>query len=298
MLLLPTWVVIWWNPVVASGIRFLVSYTSRIAYKDGLSSRLLQKSTEGPVVQLLKENERNPQSIRDHKAKDTIFEQILSAGLPPQELTVTRLSAESNILVGAGSETTANALDVLTFHLLDQPQILQKLRAELRSAHVSYNSTLPQLESLPYLVAIMKEGLRCANGITTRSIRVTREPLRYRDWVIPANTAVSMTIIDVLTDPSIFPDPDRFKPERWLGPDGKRLEKFLIPFNKGPRQCIGMELAKAEILACVAMVFSQFEMELVDTEYLRDIKTKRDHFIPKPGPDSKGIRVRILRKAE
>jgi cytochrome P450 len=298
MLLLPTWVAIRLNPVVASGIRVLVSYTSRIAYKDGLSSRLLQKSTEGQVVQLLKENERNPQSIPDHKAKDTIFEQILSAGLPPQELTVTRLSAESTILVGAGSETTANALDVLTFHLLDQPQILQKLRAELRSAHVSYNSTLPQLESLPYLVAIMKEGLRCANGITTRSIRVTREPLRYRDWVIPANTAVSMTIVDVLTDPSIFPDPDRFKPERWLGPDGKRLEKFLIPFNKGPRQCIGIELAKAEILACVAMVFSQFEMELVDTEYLRDIKTKRDHFIPKPGPDSKGIRVRILRKAE
>ena len=144
----------------------------------------------------------------------------------------------------------------------------------------------------------MKEGLRCANGITTRSARVTREPLRYRDWIIPVNTAVSMTIIDVLTDPSIFPDPDRFQPERWLGTDGKRLDKFLIPFNKGPRQCIGMELAKAEILACLAMVFSQFEMELIDTEYLRDVKSKRDHFIPKPGPNSKGIRVRILRKTE
>lgn len=105
-----------------------------------------------------------------------------------------------------------------------------------------------------------------------------------------------MTIVHVLTDPSIFPDPDRFISERWLGPDSKRLEKFLIPFNKGPRQCIGMELAKAEILACLAMVFGQFDMELVDTEYERDIKTKRDHFIPKPGPDSKGIRVRVVGK--
>lgn len=271
--------------------------------KQPLTYLLLQTGLRKQIERRLKEyhsikNSASPLQ-NDRKAKETIFDQILSAGLPPEELTLSRLGSEASILVGAGSETTAKALDVLAFHILDQPSILEKLRAELQHAHVSYSSTLSQLESIPYLTAVVKEGLRCANGITTRSPRVIRETLAYKNWNIPPHTVVSMTVSDVLTNETIFPEPDRFDPERWLLSDSseaKKLDQYLVVFNRGPRQCVGMELAKAELYACTAALVAQFDLELFDTVFERDVKAKRDHFIPKPGPDSRGIRIKVRKR--
>lgn len=112
--------------------------------------------------------------------------------------------------------------------------------------------TLHELEKLPYLRACILESLRLSYGIVARNPR--RHPdrvLRYvqkaggKEYVIPKNTKVSMTIVDVHHDESIFPDSHRFKPERWLhepkAPDGRPLEQYLVTFGKGTRICLGMK---------------------------------------------------------
>jgi len=67
----------------------------------------------------------------------------------------------------------------------------------------------------------------------------------------------------------IFPDPNSFKPERWLPLDteGKRLQKFLVSFSKGSRQCLGKSLAYAELYMAFAAIFGEFgsKTRLVDT---------------------------------
>jgi cytochrome P450 len=63
-------------------------------------------------------------------------------------------------------------------------------------------------------------------------------------YFIPPGTAIGMTSILIHTNPEIFPEPDRFYPERWLNDDGsqrKDLERFLLSFSKGSRQCLGMK---------------------------------------------------------
>ena len=65
-------------------------------------------------------------------------------------------------------------------------------------------------------------------------------------------------------DPAIFPDPDVFKPERWQGEQAKELNKYLVPFSKGPRMCLGFNLGWAELRMVFAHTFRKFDLELAD----------------------------------
>ena len=86
--------------------------------------------------------------------KETLFHYLLQSDLPPIEKTATRLSREGIVVVGAGSETAGIAMSVSTFHLLDNPDKLSKLRDELVKALPDPN-VIPEwkeVEKLPYLV--------------------------------------------------------------------------------------------------------------------------------------------------
>lgn len=90
------------------------------------------------------------------KAEGTIFQALLDSDLPLEEKSADRLQDEGQILVGAGSETTAKSLSLITFYLLQDKNKLQKLREELRTVMPTRNSlaSLTTLEQLPYLVRI------------------------------------------------------------------------------------------------------------------------------------------------
>lgn len=102
---------------------------------------------------------------RNQEAKaashQTLFHEILSSNLPPQELGLNRLQNEAMGMIGAGVETTKWALSVGCFHILDNPPIQARLRAELEAAIPDPQAILPwgELEKLPYLSAIVTESL-------------------------------------------------------------------------------------------------------------------------------------------
>lgn len=98
-------------------------------------------------------------------------------------------------------------------------------------------------------------------------------------------------------NPTIFPSPRTFIPDRWLDLDGKpntRLQKYIIPFSRGSRQCVGMNLAYAEMYHTVAAIFApgRFQFELFETDS-SDVETAHDWFNPFPKQDSKGIRLLV-----
>lgn len=93
-----------------------------------------------------------------------------------------------------------------------------------------------------------------------------------------------------------FPRPYEFLPERWLPNSAiPGNEKFLTPFAKGTRQCIGLNLANVELYTTTAAVFRRFEMELFETT-ARDVTVTWDAFVGQFPMESEGVRVRILRK--
>lgn len=115
----------------------------------------------------------------------TIFHGLLNnPNLPESEKITDRLLDEARVLVGAGTDTTANTLAVLTYHILANPHITKRLKAELAEA-MPDTETMPesaQLEALPYLTAVIQEGIRLHPGASIRQERLAPdEDLLYED---------------------------------------------------------------------------------------------------------------------
>lgn len=155
------------------------------------------------VASLKKESQQNSENSKG----GNIFDSLNHSSVPPRERTLSRLQDEGLILLAAGTETTARALAVCTFHLAENKLMMEKLRAELRDVMPSPNSRpqWAQLERLPYLVrgaavllvqtlltysqtAVVKESLRLSFGAVGRLSRVAPdETLRYKQYSIPSN---------------------------------------------------------------------------------------------------------------
>ena len=153
--------------------------------------------------------------------RKTIIEEMRDSNLPPEQKSVDRLKEEGFILVLAGGDTSAKVLTALTYHLLSNPYILQRLKKELVEAIPDPNVSIPvaKLEQLPYLVSLMvrakndaeisdygntdtrikkaviTEGIRIASITTSRLSRsAPTENLRYKDWIIPPGVRISSPI--------------------------------------------------------------------------------------------------------
>lgn len=78
--------------------------------------------------------------------------------------------------------------------------------------------------------------------------RWSHQPIPYKNYIIPAGTIFSCTSIVLHRDPTVFPDPDAYRPERWIEAEkeGRKgeLERFLVPFSRGTRMCVGVNLGK------------------------------------------------------
>ena len=156
--------------------------------------------------------------------------------------------------------------------------------------------SLSELEKLPYLTAVIQEGLRVCEPVTHRlGRRFPEKTLNYNGKSIPAGTTVSMTSLLIHQNEDIFSEPGMFKPERWLGPENKWLERYLVPFSRGTRICLGINLARAEIYLILACVFRRFDFDVSQVIEKRDIVPTRDYIVGAQARDSPGILVKVKR---
>lgn len=131
------------------------------------------------------------EELKSNDAKTTIFHEILSSKLPPEDKTQKRLAEEAQIVVGGGVETTAFALSIAAFHIINTPEIYERLHRELVQAFPNRTTLdLHSLEQMPFLKACIMEALRLSYGLSARNPRTRRSPLQYGEWVIPAGTCV------------------------------------------------------------------------------------------------------------
>lgn len=171
---------------------------------------------------------------------------IAHSDLPPSEKTFERVLEEVMTVTGAAYETTASALRLILFHVYTNKEILQRLRKEIASAALHGRPhdtiTLKQLERLPYLTAVLTEGMRLSPAIGTRAARTTDKDLTFGKWRIPADTPVGMTTYLIHTDQRWYPDPMRFNPDRRLASGTGEANAFkYAPFGQGTRICLGMQ---------------------------------------------------------
>ncbi|PSN66557.1 cytochrome P450 [Corynespora cassiicola Philippines] len=228
--------------------------------------------------------------------------------LPDREKTISRIFDETVTVIAAGTETVGNTLSNLTYHVIANPKIYDTLKAELNEAAAKHQVSDEQslvcriAEQLPYLAAVIKESLRISSAVCGRLPRrnpvgvISYKASSGKEYTMPPGTAVSMSIRDIHLNEKIFKDPHDFNPERWLTKDYEelaQLEKHLIAFGKGVRACLGLELAKQEMLLVAANLFWKFDLKLFETS-VSDVNIEHDFFAPFASTESKGVRVKVI----
>lgn len=186
-------------------------------------------------------------AISNVEDERSIIQAIVRSNLPPSEKNLARVFDDVSTVTGAAFETTAAAMRLVLFYVYRNPAILAKLRIELASvAPQDPNEPvfeLASLEQLPYLTAVITEGLRLSPGVATRQARIAPDrELVYDKWHIPIGTPVGMTTLLMHMNEKLYPDPERFKPERWVDFEArKKADKTFAPFSRGTRNCLGMQ---------------------------------------------------------
>ncbi|KAK2794590.1 hypothetical protein FQN52_008171 [Onygenales sp. PD_12] len=181
-------------------------------------------------------------------------------------MSMQELVGNSTLLLIGGSETTATLLSGLTYLLLTNPDPLAKLIAEVRSTFKSEDEiNIISVNSLTYMLACLDEALRMYPPVPNGLPRVVpKGGCHVLGKYIPENTIVSIYQWAAYHNPNHFTDPDTYHPERFLGDVRFATDKreVLQPFHVGPRNCIGRNLAYAEMRLILARLVFNFDLRL------------------------------------
>ncbi len=158
----------------------------------------------------------------------------------------------------AGHETTANAL-AWTWYLLDRhPDVEARLHAELDRVLGNRDPGFADLADLPYTRRVFEESMRLYPPAHTIS-REAVGPDKLGDTEVPPGAVVNMAPWVTHRNPKLWPDPERFDPDRFLPEAVKARPRFAyLPFGGGPRICIGASFAMTEGILVLATLARRF----------------------------------------
>lgn len=224
----------------------------------------------------------NP-SILEASPHPTIYHRLLDPDVHNSSPIFSKLALleEALTMLFAGGVTVGDTSMTGFFHILDQPALHSAVCEEVFKAWPDINNppSLEALETLPLLTATIKESLRMSPGACSPLLRIVPDT---GAWIggsfIPGGTIVGMSSFFVHQATTIFEDPEKFDPHRWLGEKSSGLEKWLVAFSKGPRSCLGMNLAWCELYIVYSTLLRKFAMRLDDTK--KEDLEWRDCFTP------------------
>jgi cytochrome P450 len=186
----------------------------------------------------------------DLAERDDVFSSLLLAEDENGErLSDREVHDELLTLLLAGHETTATGLAWTFDLLLHTPEVLTKA-TELDDA---------------YLDAVVKESLRVRPVIPGVGRVVHNEPFRLNGYVIPPGVEINPSIRMIHRDPKLYPQPQRFDPERFLVDDAPDTYTW-VPFGGGTRRCLGASFAQMEMRIVIARVLERATLVAGDPE--------------------------------
>ncbi len=161
----------------------------------------------------------------------------------------------------AGHETTSNALAWALSLLARSPAAEARLCAEIDAVLGGRLPGPDDLERLPYAEQVVKEAMRLYPPAFVVARRAERDT-SVGGYEVPAGSEVIAWLYFTHRDPTAFPDPEAFRPERFEPAAEARLPRgAYVPFGAGPRACIGRAFAMAEAVAALACLYQHHRYE-------------------------------------
>jgi len=168
------------------------------------------------------------------------------------------LRDESITTFFAGHETTARTMTFLWYALAANPEVAEKLHAELDSVLGDRMPTLDDLHHLPYSLQVIKETLRLYPAAPLYARDAVEDDV-YQGHLIPAGTRVMLAPYFTHRHPDFWDDPLKFDPERWTPErEAERHPQAYHPFASGQRICLGNNFSLLETHVLVAVLAARF----------------------------------------
>ncbi|KAJ7472154.1 cytochrome P450 [Mycena latifolia] len=159
--------------------------------------------------------------------------------------------------IPGGADTTVAVLSTFFLAMALYPEVQAKAQAELDKVVLS--GRLPQLSdrpSLPYIECLMREVLRWKSIAPLGLPHLLTKDDIYKDYHLPKGSIVMVNVWSILRDPTIFPDPHEFRPERFIN-DQRALDSVAAIFGFRRRACPGVHFAEASMFIAIATALSQ-----------------------------------------
>ncbi|RKP08089.1 cytochrome P450, partial [Thamnocephalis sphaerospora] len=186
-------------------------------------------------------------------------------GLPHTPFSI---ASEIIVLMMAGSGTSSITLSWTMICLLQRPEYMKRLVAEIDEAFPSIDETIThaKVQNLPFLNAVLHETLRFRSPAATETPRVApAEGATLSGFFIPGDTEIVVTPLAIMCSKTNFDKPDQYLPDRWFEETDsiKEMKSSFLAFSSGVRACLGRNLAWLELRVTLASLVRKFEFTLV-----------------------------------
>jgi cytochrome P450 len=236
------------EPVARPRGLMLMFMLGRLGRSDGAAERF--EASRRAVDEILYAEIARRREDPSLPERDDVFSMLLLAeDEEGRRLSDREVRDELVTLLLAGHETTATGLAWTFDLLLHTPEVLARARAALGDD--------------AYMDAVVKESLRIRPVIPGVGRVVSGEPFRLNGWTIPPGVEINPSIRVIHRRADIYPQPNRFRPERFLGPDAPDTYTW-VPFGGGTRRCLGASFALMEMRIVVQRVLARARLRPVD----------------------------------
>jgi cytochrome P450 len=259
-----------------TGVMVMALLASRFGRGDGAAMKRFEEQRRAVDEILFAEIARRREQPGLEERDDVFSALVLARDEDGSALTDQEVRDELVTLLVAGHETTATGLAWTFDLLLHTPPALARLR-----------STLAE-DDEEYLEAVVKEALRIRPVIPGVGRVVRGEPFALNGYQIPPGMEINPSITTIHRRADRYPEPEAFRPERFLGPDAPDTYTW-IPFGGGTRRCLGASFALMEMRVVVRRVLER--AELVPTGPPEKVQRRAITLVPKHG-----VRVRLARR--
>lgn len=201
----------------------------------------------------------------DPNRTDILSMLLLAVDEEGKFMTDEELRDELLSLLLVGHETTATAMSWALYWIHRLPEVKAKLMHEIES--VSDPQDWMSIFKLPYLTAVCNETLRIHPVAMVTFPRVAEEPVELLGYKLEPKTIVLGCIYLLQHREDLYPDADKFRPERFLERQFSSYE--FMPFGAGVRRCIGEALAQFEMKIVLATIISRYNLEPCDRKAVK-----------------------------
>lgn len=205
--------------------------------------------------------------IRERRAAGTDDGDLLSMLLAARDQDTGEPMSDEEIrdeiitVFTAGVETVATTLSWACYALAAYPDVARRLAQEIDQVLAGRPVERQDLSELRYTHAVLNETLRAYHP-NWLLMRRSTEAVDIAGMSIPAGAEIIYSVATLHRDPGLFPEPDRFLPDRWLGPEAELLPRgAFLPFGAGNHQCIGESFAMTEMAVALTVIAAKWRLE-------------------------------------